>query len=983
MSKRPYFTMKSLEKAVHGDPKAAPDDMVRPIFEPLKEQQYSANDVFYEDKKMLVLNAPACDSQKLIDALTHEPCEAEVYLSKLLERDGEPMLIVSLDTEYEEIIPVVEVEADEDNDNGPVFDIYNNKKDNKKKDKKKIIKNTNIRKILSYQVSCYYQGQIVRLIFFSKSTELLSTEDILSVIFNYFRVKANRNSIKDDMKNIDVAILAYNALADITTLKDFPLMANTFAKSVDLLSRESYKLKIRKNKAYDYLCDITVVGVQNHVPDGLKELGDGMQLPKIELPNGIIKHMCKYRTENFNKFLEYGINDSDICLLWYLLNFKDMYIPISAPALGAKIIEEAIAGECESKEEQRKKVLEWRGLVTKKRLTTDKWYNRPSYMKVGEEAVSEFAEKIFLEASNAYAGGMNQCMIPGFYDVKTYDYDLCGCYPTAGSLLRDPDYYAEISLDLIYRQEITMDYVEKYDFLTYGFGTVKFEFPIDITFPCIAQGDENRGLIFTRTSEDYMSTTWPEVRMAILMGARVFAGEFYFYESKKDDEGNDIYTLRKAYKKMTEFRALAKLVYATEKLPKPIQELVWKLAANGAYGKLAQNVAAKKSRDVRYDKTVELGPSSITSPAHASYITALPRVLLCAVMEQLTKSGYKCYSVTTDGFITDAPLEELNSCDGYGLVELFSESRKYLVDDPKVWERKHKQNYLLNITTRANQGFDDMEMGIVIKNETVNAHVGFKIPKERTDEEKELLPDEALFTYEYLNHYEKGVPTISLQLPNLNDVVRRNTDYVGTNVTCDLKFNYDFKRRPIYTKMQKTNMYFRGKNYKVLNYPTRPYETFEEYMRFRDAKNKSDVVIRDWKEHINIKSATHEDSLKIPSLDAQIRASIFHIRKTPKYRIILDRVIKYRSLEYVLAVMRGTIRKSLDAYIEKFSDTELIKDIDTYTADYLTESNWMNFGKKERFNIHNYMGYAMWVENAIMFRLRNILHEIEKDITNS
>lgn len=973
MSKRPYFTMKSLEKAVHGDPKAAPEDMVRPIFEPLTDRQSSANDVFYEDEKMLVLNAPVCDSQKLIDALTHEPCEAEVYLSKLLERDGDPMLIVSLDTEYEEIIPVVEVDADEENEDGPVIDIYNDKK----KDKKKAKKNTNIRKILSYQVSCYYQDQIVRLIFFSKTTELLSTEDILSVVLNYFRVKANRNSIKDDMKNIDIAILAYNALADITTLKDFPLMANTFAKSVDLLSRESYKLKIRKNKAYDYLCDITVVGVQNHVPGGLKELGEGMQLPKIELPTGIIKQMCKYRNDNFDKFLEYGINDSDICLLWYLLNFKDMYIPISAPALGAKIIEDAIAGECESKEEQRKKVLEWRGLVTKKRLTTDKWHNRPSYMKVGEEAVSELAEKIFLEASNAYAGGMNQCMIPGFYDVKTYDYDLCGCYPTAGSLLRDPDYNAEISLDMIYKREITMDYVEKYDFLTYGFGTVKFEFPEDTTFPCIAQSDENRGLIFTRTSEDYISTTWPEVRMAILMGARVYAGEFYFYASKKDDEGNDIYTLRKAYKKMTEFRALAKLVYATEKLPKPIQELVWKLAANGAYGKLAQNVAAKKSRDVRYDKTVELGPSSITSPAHASYITALPRVLLCAVMEQLTKSGYKCYSVTTDGFITDAPLEELNSCDGFGLVELFSQSRKYLVDDSKVWECKHKQNYLLNITTRANQGFNDMESGVVIKNETVNAHVGFKIPKDRTDEEKELLPDEALFTYEYLNHYEKGVPTISLQLPNLNDVVRRNTDYVGTNVTCDLKFNYDFKRLPDYDRMGETDMPFRGQNYKVLNYPTKPYEDFKEYEKFRDTKNKS-LVIRDWKSHIEVKGLTYEDSLKIPSLDAQMRAAISHIRLIPEHRIILDKVIKYRSLEYVLAVISGTVRKSLDAYIKKHSDEELIKGIDTYEAKFLTINNWANFGKKQRFNIHNYMGYAIWVENAVMFRLRNILHDIEK-----
>lgn len=976
MSNRIYKTKKQVETAVHGQPLPIPEDMVRPVFAPLENLDYNAKDIFYEDDRMVVFHAPVCDSKKLFEALNHETCESEVYLSKLLARKKEdPMLVVSLDTEYQEYKTLVRAEADEDEDTDVDDETHSVTNET-------VVK-MGYREVLSYQIAGYYNGQIVRLVFFSKTTELLSTDDILKILCSALSVKALRYPIPKGKRgkktqNLDVDILAYNALADVTTFRDFPDIAYSLVKSADLISRESYFTRFSKNNAYYYDCKIRILGVMNHVPGGLKALGAALNLPKIELEDGVINQMKAFRSEHFQQFLDYGINDSDICLLWYLLNFKDMQIPVSAPALGAKIIEDAIAGDIADESVRGDVVLAWRGLKLHKKLTTSAWNNRPSYVKIGEEPVSNTAERLLCDATNAYCGGMNQSMIQGCYDCETFDYDLCGCYPTAGSLLRDPDYMAECTVDLIYKREITMDLVEKYDYLTYGFGDVKFEFPRNVKFPCIAISDENRGLIFPRTSDYYVYTTWAEVRCAILMGARVYVNEFRFYASVKNGNGDDVYTLRKAYKRMTVFRKLAKEKYATKDNKKPVQEIVWKLANSGSYGKMGQNVKAKKSRDVRYDKTVDMEPSSITSPPHAAYITALPRVLLCSVMQQLTDKGYKNFSVTTDGFITNAPLEALEACDGYGLVQLFKQSREYLVGDPKVWERKHRQNHLLNITTRVNVGFDDPETGLVDPGENVCAHVGFKRTK-RTEAERADLSDGALFIQKYLYGGKNGVVVENLILPNLNDVVRREKDYVGRITTCTLRYNFDFKRKPDFGTMQEAVFNFRGDDHKVMNFETVPYENFDEYERYRDSKNRF-RTIRTLQDYTNVFMGSNEQSAKLPTLDDQVKSSIYSIRTTASKRMILDRVIDKYNLEYVLAVIQGTIRKSLDAFMNKRPQDEWPIGIETYTANFLTKSNWSNYARRERFNPSKHLGYAEWVERAIMFRLNEMLNrEDEKE----
>ena len=78
--------------------------------------------------------------------------------------------------------------------------------------------------------------------------------------------------------------------------------------------------------------------------------------------------------------------------------------------------------------------------------------------------------------------------------------------------------------------------------------------------------------------------------------------------------------------------------------------------------------------------------------------------------------GYHVYSVTTDGFITDAPTEVVRGLEAYGFAQIFQDGRYTLNQtdlDPdkfapnQVWEPKHFNDTFLNITTRGNVAVND------------------------------------------------------------------------------------------------------------------------------------------------------------------------------------------------------------------------------------------------------------------------------------
>ena len=109
-------------------------------------------------------------------------------------------------------------------------------------------------------------------------------------------------------------------------------------------------------------------------------------------------------------------------------------------------------------------------------------------------------------------------------------------------------------------------------------------------------------------------------------------------------------SLRVACRQMVSDRSIAKETYGKGS----IEEKLLKLFVNGGYGKIAQNVIEKHTWDGWREEMDDIGCSAITSPERAALITDIVRCMLIGTMNQLSDRGLRTFSVTTDGFITEA-----------------------------------------------------------------------------------------------------------------------------------------------------------------------------------------------------------------------------------------------------------------------------------------------------------------------------------------
>lgn len=366
------------------------------------------------------------------------------------------------------------------------------------------------------------------------------------------------------------------------------------------------------------------------------------------------------------------------------------------------------------------------------------------YARRGLEPVDGDARVSHALWADSFAGGYNTCPSPGVHAYRTYDWDLQSAYPTAMGCIFDPDYSDGGVVDRhIDKRELSLD-----DFprgpLTPFVGHVGWVFPNDVVAPCLpvrrgnslifpatsfgcgfddgeglslrldenglaADGDDLGGRDYTREQLDDVASrvngevggvfhgatcAGPEVWLALKLGARVFCQTGIVLNLlTREVDGEVIYSrsLRPALRQMVLDRAVAKKIYGK----RSIQELTIKVATNSCYGKLAQDVVDQNGWNAYREEMENIGGSAVTSPYHASMTTSLVRAALLAVSNQT-----EILSATTDGVITaDGDLE---TYDLFGLVDVLRESRLALAGDDSIWEIKHRQSDLVNLSTRAN-----------------------------------------------------------------------------------------------------------------------------------------------------------------------------------------------------------------------------------------------------------------------------------------
>lgn len=594
-------------------------------------------------------------------------------------------------------------------------------------------------------------------------------------------------------------------------------------------------------------------------PEGnrtLSALGKVVGVRKVDLPPGSINHMDAVLTENPALFMEYASRDAVIALLYtsaiYGVNKRQAVTILSA---GTKLLKESMSSYLGVDNTTGYDRIA-RGLEVVKHGKIRN-ADRPGFIESRSlEPINCDAVSLHKDASEAYHGGYNSCSDVGYYSNETYDYDLQNAYPSAMSLVPDVNWenciLKRFEANHILTEQDFLDSKGTPNPIALMFGNVHFEFPENCQYPCLPNNIDGN-LIFTRTldSNKGIFACGPELYLAVKLGAKVTVKSGYTVRTTFLNNGELSYSMRHAVKQLIVDRRNAKKICGKGSL----EEQILKLIVCGVYGKIAQNVIQKSHWSAYTGQMANIGCSSITNPVSAAMTTSIVRAVLLAAQNQITQMGYTVYSVTTDGLISDIPKDLLKSLDLYGLRDKLAEARLYLTDgaDPEIWEIKHQQNDLLNLTTRGNvslnTGSQPKDLPDYLTPETagdyyqnpvydlpgVCAHNGTKSGYISDSYDDRLwLIIESLSRTKAVVSYDKTWTSFKDLVAGMPFRVKKSTKHI--------RMDFDMKRRPVQESMLTVYPKINGVTYEIANFTTAPFDTPDEYLKYRDVKKHTSCL---------------------------------------------------------------------------------------------------------------------------------------------
>ncbi|MDK7748882.1 hypothetical protein QP572_00725 [Brevibacterium sp. UMB10442] len=559
----------------------------------------------------------------------------------------------------------------------------------------------------------------------------------------------------------------------------------------------------------------------------LAELGESCGVPKLDVGEQI-SNMAQMRDENLVEFLEYGANDA-VIVLEYLSALWGLNVepPVTLSGGGARALRAGVKSYWGDPEMSNAAfTARFQGLVRVKETEEVSDDGLSFYSVRSMTPVDGDANAVHSAFKHAFHGGLNASYVIGSVPGRTFDHDIQSAYPTAMASIFDVDYEAGVIEEVIKDREL-----KKSDF-PLGFATplvayVSWEFPEGVN-PCLPVR-VGQSIIYPRTSVgagaslgDGMEGTgyqgfegaWcagPELALALKLGAKVHVQIGYrlkVLEIERDGQREASRSMRHALRRMIEDRDTAKKIWGK----KSLEELTLKIATNSCYGKLGQDVADRSGWNAWAEEMESIGGSSVTSPYHAAMTTSLTRALLLAISNELD-----VLSTTTDGFI--ARNESVEGYDCFGLADVFRDSREALVGDRTVWEVKHEQDDLLNLTTRGNASLQDG--GVLAK-------AGLKTPahiERGSSEEREWFVELAVSR-------EGKVPNPHVRFPSFRELSRSEdrVDFGPVSACPEISLDFDMKRKPLVEDGWTAEVL----GHEVYCFRTVPWEDVEEYQRGRE-----------------------------------------------------------------------------------------------------------------------------------------------------
>lgn len=697
----------------------------------------------------------------------------------------------------------------------------------------------------------------------------------------------------ENNQRLKLTLLCHFGRVDLSTLEnaDSRFFKRCIEVQKGVLSDKPIKFEIRdrslgkaKNR-YVFPLSMTIRDTMSLAPDGMRalsSLGDMIGLDKVKDDEIDKEKMDVLLNTNPRLFFEYASRDSVVTLLYSATVFGyNAKLPLTFTSLCSKALYQFIVnggGSSELADEVVQAIKDkkdgvfpdvfgdsditnndifdylYRGFKVVSRGLID----RDGYLHRNTSVEPQNAElqRVHALGSHCYYGGLNACYHVGYFTAQdpsvpidfnidsiskddgikyhSYDFDVMNCYPTAMAMVDDWDTERPIEKNLN-GEFITLDHfggADNIDPTVYMMGSFSFKFPEDTYFPSIPISADGR-LTFVLESgdvEDFQKAngsvfaSGPEILRSLQLGATVYCHNGVILRKKQGS------TLRDFAVSAIESRNIAKKLYGG----KSIQQTLCKLFINALYGKISQGVSIKKTYDAYNDIMHELGHSRVTCPIRATMITGLVRALLNAVMCAVHEKGYKVYSVTTDGFISNIPEDELKSLTYYGFEKHFFKSRIAISGVPDLWEAKHYNPDLANFLTRGNMS--SYVNGVMAKN-------GIKSPK---DMEKES-PQERQWLFNKALTRDGRIPYEFEAFTGFKEL-SRGGEYKAFTDSRKMRMDFDMKRKPNPATFEIVNGSFIDVdgsviNFDVCNFDTLPYKNILEAEHYH-SKNKGVECLR-------------------------------------------------------------------------------------------------------------------------------------------
>lgn len=648
-----------------------------------------------------------------------------------------------------------------------------------------------------------------------------------SCLFRLIRDLLDRGDLTDWPRQ--VTLIGFFLRADLAMLGDFAQLKNqvdsvggragTLSSPASLIFEAKSALKTLM--AYEGITPVRVpvrfVDLGNHVPQGtnLAQLGEQLNLPKLSLPEGYTKDRMDLLLRDQRKaFEQYALRDAEIALQYFvkLIEFATDHLglkklPMTAGGTAVRVFLDSL----KSLQIDQDKFL---GLQRKPHTRWNSRNGKPlTRTVVGAVVLLALNESLLIKT---YHGGRNETFCFGPTPVgQYYDFDLTSAYPIGMTDLRQIDYAA------IHTSTCLEDFLGD----VAGFAYVVFEFPESVRFPVLPVEFEDRGLIFPRGGESYCTAA--ELQAAVALGCKITIRHGVICPWV---EADGVRPMRDFVVKM---KALRKRFVKGS-----VDEQYAKLIANSLYGKTAQGLKERTVFDSRRERNVALDRSPVTNAIFASYVTGFVRAVLAEILNRIPE-GRRVISVTTDGFLTDVPLEELD------LSGPLARRYQALLDavDPgaSMLEIKHQVRQIIALKTRGQLTglpWDDHPM--------VLAKAGVQPPSDVVDHNAYMVD---LF----LNRQPGQMSPVS-SFVSMRDQWVRGSDVYSINRDTQLNLEFDMKREPIHPRMEAVGDASEGLTH--LAFETRPWASVEEMAACR-------VSLDGWRTHGVLRTVNDFESWKV------------------------------------------------------------------------------------------------------------------------